>query len=497
MSGLTELVGAGIAAHLEQLGYRAEQAELKEILPLTARGNNVVVVTPPSAAHALPLLAGICRALAEGEGARGLVLVPTYALGAWTRVLAPLATAAGLRLHAGEGQARAARQLSAGTVDLLLTTPDTAHALQQRATLKVDGLKAVVLAWPELWADDPAVTALMADAKEAQRVVLTSDPAAVADLVERYARKAMTFGVPGADQSAPFPLGPVRTVSVTETERGQALCAALEVLDPAAAVVWTLDTVGAAEATAALAGRATDVPVVTGDVPVAKLVIAWDLPGRPRLEQLLSAGEVVLFVPPQAERWAAIALRDRRPLRLAGAVETARDDAARRRARVTETLEAGFPTTGLLALAPLFERHDAPLIAAALYQLWWNQAMMAPASTSAPSMAGGTPAATGIMWVSAGSADNLQPKDIVGALVNEIKVERSSIGKVDVKEKFSLVELPAADVQRISEAFTGTTLKRKRVLARPDRAREERPARPGGDRPSRGPRTERPPRRHD
>ncbi|MBW8772880.1 MAG: DbpA RNA binding domain-containing protein, partial [Gemmatimonadetes bacterium] len=70
-----------------------------------------------------------------------------------------------------------------------------------------------------------------------------------------------------------------------------------------------------------------------------------------------------------------------------------------------------------------------------------------------------------------------------------------SIGKVDVKEKFSLVELPMADVARISEAFTGTTLKRKQVLARPDRAREGRPARPDGDRPSRGPRTERPPRR--
>ena len=78
--------------------------------------------------------------------------------------------------------------------------------------------------------------------------------------------------------------------------------------------------------------------------------------------------------------------------------------------------------------------------------------------------------------------------------MNEIKVERASIGKVDVKEKFSLVELPMADVARISEAFTGTTLKRKRVLARPDRAREGRPARPDSDRP-RPPRSERPPRR--
>ncbi len=492
MSGLVELVGASIAAHLESQGYRAEQAELKEILPLVARGNNVVIVAPPSAVHALPALAGVCRALAEGEGARGLILVPTGALGAWTRVLAPLAQAAGLRLHAGEGQARAARQLSAGAIDLLLTTPDTAHALQLRATLKVDGLRSIVLAWPELWADDASVTSLMTDAKEAQRIVLTSDPTAAADLVERYARKAMTFGVPGVDRSAPLPLGPVRTVSVTESERGAALAATLEVLDPAAAVVWALDPTGVAEATAALAGRAGEVSVVSGDVPSTKIVIGWDLPSRARLEQLLAAGDVVLFVPPQAERWAAGALRDRRPLRLPSAVDTARDAAAARRTQVTDLLTAGLPTEGLLALAPLFERHDATLIAAALYQLGKASAAAAAAANSAPA----APPVMGIMWVSAGSADNLQPKDIVGALVNEIKVDRASIGKVDVKEKFSLVEVPLADVARISEAFTGTTLKRKRVLARPDRAREGRPARPDGDRP-RPPRTERPPRRRE
>ncbi|HET7041558.1 MAG TPA: DbpA RNA binding domain-containing protein [Gemmatimonadales bacterium] len=491
MSGLTELVGAEIAAHLESLGYRAEQAEVKEILPVAARGNNAVVVAPPSAAHALPALAGVCRALADGEGLRGLVLVPTGALGAWTAVLAPLARAAGLRLHAGEGQARAARHLSAGAVDLLLTTPDTALALQQRAALKADALKAVVLAWPELWAEAGSLTPLMADAKECQRVLLTSDATQVAELVERYARKAMTFGVPGHDATGILPLGPVRTVAVAEPDRARALVATLEVLDPASATVWALDQAGAAEAEAALAGRSDAVTVVTGDAPAAKVVLAWDLPTRARLEQLLAAGEVVLFLPPQAERWAATALRDRKPLRLPSGVDGARDEAARRRTQVTDLLEAGLPSEGLLALAPLFERYDATLVAAALYQL----GKASGAVTASAPLAPPAPVVTGTMWVSAGSMDGIQPKDIVGALVNETKVDRASIGKVDVREKFTLVELPAADLARIATAFTGTTIKRKRVLARPDRARDERPAGRGGERPSRGPRTERPPRR--
>ena len=490
MSGLTELVGAGIAAHLESLGYAAEQAEVKEVLPVTARGNNAVVVAPPSAAHALPALAGLCRALAEGEGARGLLLVPTGALGAWTSMLAPLARAAGLRLHAGEGQARAARHLAAGTVDLLLTTPTTALALQQRAALKGEALKGIVLAWPELWSDTETLTPLMADAKECQRVIFTADGAGVAELVERYARKAMTFGAPAHDQTAALPLGPVRTISVTDQGRAAALLAALEVVDPATAAVWTLDLGGAAEVSAALAGRSDVVTVTTGDVAPAKVVFAWDLPNHARLLQLLTAGEVVLFLPPQAERWAAAALRDRRPLRIPGAADAARDEASRRRTQVSDLLAAGLPSEGLLALAPLFERYDPTLVAAALYQLGKAPAAGASHAPAAPP----APVVTGTMWVSAGSLEGVMAKDIVGALVNEIKVDRASIGKVDVREKFTLVELPAADIPRISQAFTGTTIKRKRVLARPDRPREPRA---GGDRPGRGPRTERPPRRRE
>lgn len=496
MANYSEIVGAAVGEFLDGQNYAGDIREMAEaVLPIAARGNNLVVVTPPSTRYAVPVLAGVYHHLKAGTGARALVLVPEGTISSWTHTAD--APTDDLQVHVGEGQSRAARLLSTGNVDVLVTTLPTAIALQQRATLKVDALLSIVLVWPELWADDTALTALMTDAKEAQRVILTSDPTAVAGLVERYARKAITLGVPAQDQTAPGPIGPVRTVVVAERDRAHAMRGLVETLDPATLAVWAVDTDSLGDAVLET-GTAGALPEhATGDVPSAKTVVAWDLPTRARLTQLLGAGEVVLLVPPHAERWAAQNLRDRRPLRVHGPVDVARDEAAKRRAQVTDTLEAGVPTTGLLALAPLFERHDASLIAAALYQLWSNQAMTAPASTHAPSMAGGTPAATGIMWVSAGSADNLQPKDIVGALVNEIKVDRASIGKVDVKEKFTLVELPAADVQRISEAFTGTTLKRKRVLARPDRAREGAPVRPDRDRPSRGPRTERPPRRRE
>ncbi len=488
MTNYFEIIGEHRGEQLACEDYSPEAKALVDaVLPIAARGNNVVVVCPPSTVYASAMLAGVYHHLTEGSGPRGLVVVPNSMIDTWRH--SALLCAGPLRVHVGDGQARAATLLRADKIDVLVTTLSTAIALQQRATLKVDALRSVVLVWPELWGEDDALAALMTDAKEAQRVIVTSDPTAVDDLIERYARKAMVIGGLAAEETAVAPLGPVRTVTARESDRQTALEQVLEVLDPATVSIWA-----AAAATGPTIDPEKDgwVAALEGsyDAPAAKVVIAWDLPLRPRLEQLLKAGEVVLLVPPHAERWAAANLRDRRPLRLPSAIDTARDDAARRRTQVTDLLEAGLPTEGLLALAPLFERHDATLIAAALYQI--AKASGAPLSTA--SAAPLAPPVMGIMWISAGSADNLQPKDIVGALVNEIKVERASIGKVDVKEKFSLVELPMADVARISEAFTGTTLKRKRVLARPDRAREGRPARPDGDRP-RPPRTERPPRR--
>ena len=57
-------------------------------------------------------------------------------------------------------------------------------------------------------------------------------------LVERYARKALTTGLPGMDSG---PIGPVRTVSVTWSRRIPALAELEELLDPASMVIWTAD----------------------------------------------------------------------------------------------------------------------------------------------------------------------------------------------------------------------------------------------------------------
>ena len=111
----------------------------------------------------------------------------------WRRRSAAIA----LRIQVARGTGRATRRLKAGEVDLLVATPETALALLRRSALGPESVASVFLAWPESWPDGESLAPLMQDLdKDAQRIVVTSSPERAADLVERYARRALTVGFP-------------------------------------------------------------------------------------------------------------------------------------------------------------------------------------------------------------------------------------------------------------------------------------------------------------
>jgi ATP-dependent RNA helicase DeaD len=477
VAGLEELhLTPPIAAALARLGWRADDALLREAAPTAARGHNLVLVLPPSPTAATPALAGMLSRL--GGGRTGLLLAPAAQLDEWGRVIHQTSGESGLRVQVAHGTARATRRLRGEDVDLLIATPETAVALQRRAALHADALAVVFLAWPEAWEDEEAVSPLMQDLnKEAQRIVATSASDRAAALVERYARRALTLG-DGAP--AGLAVGPVRTVSVPWGRRVAALPDLLELLDPATLVVWTADR-GAHEPIAAALGlHEPEGRVVTGDAPPAQVVIAFDLPSAERLRQLVSAGEVVLLVPPGTERYVERLATPRRPLRLPGALDAATTAAAAQRAAIVRALETGAPDRALLTLAPLFERHDPAAVAAALYQLWTSAA-----GAAVPAALPDIPA-TARVYVGIGKKDGATANDLVAVLTKEVRVERGKIGRVELRDAYSLIELPAQDAERVAGALNGVTIRRRRVTARVDRGG---PSRPPADRggPSRSP----------
>jgi ATP-dependent RNA helicase DeaD len=459
---------APIAAALERLGWSADDPRAREATPTAARGNNLVAHTPPVPAHAAPGLAGLLSRLLDGG--RGLLLASASQLDEWGALVHDLSRESGLRVQVAHGTARAMRRLRTGALDLVIASPETALILATRSALRMEEVTALLLAWPETWADQDKITPLMQDLpKDAMRVVYTADPERMDALVERYARKALTIGVPAESP----PTGPVRTVGVPWARRVLVLADLVELLDPASLVIWTADRSRHAAIAQVVPVGEPEVRLLTGDAPAAGTIIAFDLPTGERLRQLLGAGEVVLLVPPEAEAYAARIAEPRRPLQLPSLVDSVMDVASGQRAAIVKTIEQATPERALLTLAPLFERHDPAAVAAALFDLWTGSALTAP--TAPPDSP-----ATSKIYVGLGKKDGATANDFVAVLTKELRFERGKIGRIELRDAYSLIEIPTQDAEKLAGALNGVTVRRKRVTARVDRGPTHAPRRENG-----------------
>jgi ATP-dependent RNA helicase DeaD len=247
----------------------------------------------------------------------------------------------------------------------------------------------------------------------------------------------------------------------------------VELLDPASLVIWTADRSRHAAISQVVSGGEPEVRLVTGDAPAAGTIIAFDLPTGERLRQLLGAGEVVLLVPPEAESYAARIAAPRRPLQLPSLVDSVMDAASGQRATITKAIEQGTPNRALLTLAPLFERHDPAAVAAALFDLWISSAPAGPSPL--PDIP-----ATSKIYVGLGKKDGATANDFVAVLTKELRFERTKIGRIELRDAYSLIEIPAQDAEKLAGALNGVTVRRKRVTARVDRGPTHPPRRENG-----------------
>ncbi len=493
MSGFEEVhVTAALAAELERQGWVATEARAREVAAAASRGTNLILEAPPEAWHALPLLAGMLSTAATPR--RFLLLAPAPALDEWAESAASLAAASGIPLIVAAGPGRAARRIRETESWLLLTTPATALALTQRLSLKCAELTGLMLAWPEAMKAESEMEALMVDLpKDAPRGIVTSDPGLMAGLGERYARRALQVALP---HPAPAPaeaattigaIGKVHIAVVPRRQRAEAVTAVLDVLDPANPAIWAP---GRSTMALEVAGRA-GIPLITGEAApegTRPLVVALELPTPVRLAALTASADVVLLVPAHALSWARRVAPAATVLRLPGAIEAAMDEAAERRATIAARMEGGVGSEALLALAPLFERHEPAAVAAALYGLWLEPGKPAVQPTSQPASTAPT-TGTARIWVSLGKKDGGTANDLVGCLTRECRVDRTQIGRIELRETFSLIEVPAADAEKIADRLTGISIRQRRVMARVDKGvatPDARPRRDGPRSPRRG-----------
>lgn len=477
-----------VAGHVARLGWRADETMVRDVVPPVARGSGVVAVLPPGPVWAGPIAASLLGTLAARQG-RVLILTAPALVAEWGALASTLAAGTALRIEAARGPARAARQLKADAVDVLIAAPDTALALHARSTLSPERITTVVFAWPEDWDADEALLVLLQDLpKEAQRIVLTARPERLEGkdgLLERYARKALVLGAPAADADD-APVAAVRTLATSWSGRAAAVAHLLEITDPHKVAIWTADTRDHAALTAALGGLATGISLVTREVPDGGMVICYDLPSLDQLRALTEATEVTLLVPPGTESYVARLAATRRPVPVESAATALLRRDATLRAEVARGLDRGDDAAALYALAPLFERWEPQQVAAALWRLWRTAAEAAPRSAEGPAApprrettpVGGV--ATARVWIGAGKKDDATVADVVAVLAKEVGLDRSLIGRVDLKDTFTLVEVPAAEAERVAQKLVGLTIRRRKLSARVDTGRAG-PARgPGG-----------------
>src|SRR5256885_4909574 len=216
------------------------------------RGRPVVLVRPPAVEQARDLwelLGPPAPGHGPGVGLRVLVLCADDACAAEWVGAAPTDA----RIHAVTGLARTSRVLKERPIDILAGAAKDVAVLLERAALKLAAVANVVLAWPEALVDGDgaaALDAVLGEARDAHRIVLSWNPGLLGDLLERHARRALLVGTPPVDETG-RPLPPVcraRFAVVPSLRRPLALRDALDALSATTPFVWNGGPIAPSEA---------------------------------------------------------------------------------------------------------------------------------------------------------------------------------------------------------------------------------------------------------
>jgi hypothetical protein len=84
------------------------------------------------------------------------------------------------------------------------------------------------------------------------------------------------------------------------------------------------------------------------------------------------------------------------------------------------------------------------------------------------------------LFMTVGTRDDVKTGDLMGAIAGEGGIPADRVGKIDLRESHSLVEVATADAAGVIARLNGATIKGRRVVVRGERDREERDRAGGG-----------------
>jgi ATP-dependent RNA helicase DeaD len=76
---------------------------------------------------------------------------------------------------------------------------------------------------------------------------------------------------------------------------------------------------------------------------------------------------------------------------------------------------------------------------------------------------------TARLYLNVGRSAGIRPQDLVGAITGETRLSGRDIGAIDITDRFSLVEVPAAATEEVIGALRRATIRGRKITARLDR----------------------------
>jgi len=493
-------------------GIERPTALQADALPLVRRASNAVLAAGPGSGTLIAYAAGLLDRLdAEGSTPRALVLTPTSEVaGALADSVARLAATTGHTVAAlGSPWALPER------AQFLFATPTRVLEATARGALSLADVQALVLDQAgqilELEGTEPLKRVLDFVPAQAQRVALSLPVTpAVEDFASRHMRRAVRVPAPLSEEAAALVphRGTVRYRVAPEPKEDAALAVVDEMLsgDARHVLLFAANDDRAADLGDYLtlhgfvAGAPGDeaLPVWLGvdalearEAAAAREAVAavsFDVP--PDADTLdrrhgFSDGGVILIRPMELAH-----LRDaarRAGYRLSPTAATVAPSMAALetlRRSLSEAIETLDIAPYMLVLEPLFDRFDPAEIAAAATALF-RQKAPAPPPTEAPRPGqSGAPTPWVRLFVGVGHKDDLRPGDLLGAITGEAGVEGSHVGRIDIRENFTLVDVAEPVARKVIRALNGTTIRGRSVRADFDRGARKASHR-GGPRSSR------------
>ena len=462
------------------------ESDAKEPTGVT-RGQNAVHVMPLDWSATERVLSTLVDRLDPARAETQLLVVTADAESAAAAAAAVVRVVGerSVRVVAATASPRAARLLKASPAQIVTGAPTELAALLQSSALKPESVRGVLFAWLDPILETPEaqpLEVLLGELpKEGARVVLAAEVTpALEALIERYARRARRDAEAAVEGQAPLS---AEYVATSGTARAATLRRLLDALDLPRAVLYARTEEARREATAVARalGYPADAVRLNGEGAAGKggdPLVMVELPtSQAELRALVGTAGRKLYAVVQPSQLpglrALLGGGQATPVALIEAAERARGRDAALRASVRDVLTSADVRREVLALEPLLAEFDGIEIAAAALRMLEQQRPARPvhAATHAVPMQK--------LFVNLGEKDGVRAQEVIAAITTEAGIPVSQVGKVEVRDTHSIVEVATSVATLVVEKITGASVRGRKVQARLDAPRGERPERSG------------------